>query len=166
MPAICTTLSAQLATSNEQFSSSAESSPPDTSRIQAALNSCSGTGKAVVLAPSGSDNAFLAGQNIVGLTPNPFVAATVAGPALVSTDPAGGIGTWASVSADTMPNPGTASCTTGGACAVSGVGTFTTSALAAGPGIVGFPLPGVSCVSVNFCFALEDNQLEAGTGSG
>lgn len=61
VPATCTTLSAQLATSNEQFSSSAESSPPDTSRIQAALNSCSGTGKAVVLAPSGSDNAFLAG---------------------------------------------------------------------------------------------------------
>ena len=61
VPATCTTLSAQLATSNEQFSSSAESSPPDTSRIQAALNSCSGTGQAVVLAPSGSDNAFLAG---------------------------------------------------------------------------------------------------------
>jgi polygalacturonase len=61
VPATCTTLSAQLATSNEQFSSSAESSPPDTARIQAALNSCSGTGKAVVLAPSGSDNAFLSG---------------------------------------------------------------------------------------------------------
>ena len=61
VPATCTTLSAQLATSNEQFSSGAESSPPDTARIQAALNSCSGTGKAVVLAPSGSDNAFLSG---------------------------------------------------------------------------------------------------------
>ena len=48
-------------TSNEQFSSSDESSPPDTSRIQAALNSCSGKGEAVVLAPSGSDNAFLGG---------------------------------------------------------------------------------------------------------
>jgi hypothetical protein len=94
------------------------------------------------------------------------VAATVAGPTLVSSDPAGGIGTWTSVGGDTMPSPGTASCTTGGACAVSGVGTFTTSASAAGPGIVGFPLPGVSCVSVNFCFALNDNQLEAGTGSG
>src|ERR1700681_1368296 len=61
VPSACTTLSATLATSNEQFSSSAESSPPDTSRIQSALNSCSGTGTAVVLAPSGSDNAFLSG---------------------------------------------------------------------------------------------------------
>lgn len=61
IPSTCTTLTAQLATSNEQFSSTAESSPPDTSRIQSALNSCSGTGKAVVLAPSGSNNAFLAG---------------------------------------------------------------------------------------------------------
>jgi polygalacturonase len=61
VPSACSTLSATLATSNEQFSSSAESSPPDTSRIQSALNSCSGTGKAVVLAPSGSNNAFLSG---------------------------------------------------------------------------------------------------------
>jgi polygalacturonase len=61
IPSACTTLSAQLATSNEQFSSADESTPPDTARIQSALNSCSGTGKAVVLAPSGSDNAFLSG---------------------------------------------------------------------------------------------------------
>jgi polygalacturonase len=61
IPSACTTLTAQLATSNEQFSSTAETSPPDTSRIQGALNSCSGTGKAVVLAPGGSDNAFLSG---------------------------------------------------------------------------------------------------------
>ena len=61
VPSACTTLSATLETSDEQFSSSDESSPPDTSRIQSALNSCSGTGKAVVLAPSGSDNAFLSG---------------------------------------------------------------------------------------------------------
>jgi len=61
VPAVCTTLSAQLATSNEQFSSSAESSPPDTSRIQSALNSCSGSGHAVALAPSGGNNAFLSG---------------------------------------------------------------------------------------------------------
>jgi len=60
-PAACTTLSATLATSNEQFSSSAETTPPDTSRIQSALNSCSGSGQAVVLAPSGSNNAFLSG---------------------------------------------------------------------------------------------------------
>jgi polygalacturonase len=61
VPSACATLTATLATSNEQFSSSAESTPPDTSRIQSALNTCSGTGKAVVLAPSGSDNAFLSG---------------------------------------------------------------------------------------------------------
>jgi polygalacturonase len=61
IPATCETLDAQLETSDEQFSSSDESSPPDTTRIQDALNSCSGKGEAVVLAPSGSDNAFLSG---------------------------------------------------------------------------------------------------------
>lgn len=61
IPATCETLDATLETSNEQFSSGDESSPPDTTRIQDALNSCSGTGEAVVLAPDGSDNAFLSG---------------------------------------------------------------------------------------------------------
>ena len=61
IPATCETLDAQLETSDELFSSSDESSPPDTTRIQDALNSCSGKGEAVVLAPSGSDNAFLSG---------------------------------------------------------------------------------------------------------
>jgi polygalacturonase len=61
IPATCETLDAQLETSDELFSSSDESSPPDTARIQDALNSCSGKGEAVVLAPSGSDNAFLSG---------------------------------------------------------------------------------------------------------
>jgi polygalacturonase len=61
VPAVCTTLSAQLATSNEQFSGSAELTPPDTSRIQSALNSCGGTGRAVALSASGSSNAFLSG---------------------------------------------------------------------------------------------------------
>lgn len=61
IPATCTTLTAQLATSNEKFSSAAEQSPPDTARIQSALTSCAGTDKAVVLAASGSDTAFLAG---------------------------------------------------------------------------------------------------------
>jgi polygalacturonase len=61
IPATCETLDAQLETSDEVFSSSDESSPPDTTRIQDALNSCSGKGEAVVLAPSGSDNAFLSG---------------------------------------------------------------------------------------------------------
>jgi polygalacturonase len=66
IPAACTTLTASLATSNRQFSSSAEASPPDTSRIQSALNSCTGTGRAVVLAASGADKAFLAGPLTVG----------------------------------------------------------------------------------------------------
>src|ERR1700677_718652 len=53
-PAVCETLSAQ-------FSTSQRSSPPssdDTSRLQSALTSCAGTGKSVVLAASGSNNAF------------------------------------------------------------------------------------------------------------
>ena len=53
-PAVCETLTAQ-------FSTSQRSSPPssdDTSRLQSALNSCAGTGKSVVLAASGSNNAF------------------------------------------------------------------------------------------------------------
>jgi polygalacturonase len=66
IPATCTTVTASLATSNRQFSSSAEASPPDTSRIQAALNGCVGTGKAVVLASNGANHAFLAGPLTVG----------------------------------------------------------------------------------------------------
>lgn len=61
VPATCQTLTAQLATSNEQFGSADESAPPDTSRIQSALNACAGSGHAVMLAPSGSNNAFLSG---------------------------------------------------------------------------------------------------------
>jgi polygalacturonase len=66
IPSTCTTLTATLSTSNELFSSSAESAPPDTSRIQSALNSCAGTGKAVELAANGSDTAFLSGPLSVG----------------------------------------------------------------------------------------------------
>src|SRR5215475_9376149 len=57
LPAVCLTL-------NAQFTSSQRSSPPssdDTSRIQSALNSCAGSGKSVVLAASGSNNAFYSG---------------------------------------------------------------------------------------------------------
>ncbi|HEX7645538.1 MAG TPA: glycosyl hydrolase family 28 protein [Burkholderiaceae bacterium] len=53
-PTVCKTLTAT-------FSSSSRSSPPgtdDTSRLQSALNGCQGTGKSVVLAASGSNNAF------------------------------------------------------------------------------------------------------------
>ncbi len=57
-PAVCKTLTAQ-------FTSSQRSSPPssdDTTRIQNALNSCAGTGKSVVLAVSGGNNAFYSSQ--------------------------------------------------------------------------------------------------------
>jgi polygalacturonase len=53
-PAVCTTLSAQ-------FTTSQRSSPPstdDTARLKSALSGCAGTGKSVVLAASGSKNAF------------------------------------------------------------------------------------------------------------
>lgn len=53
-PGVCQTLTAQ-------FTTSQRSSPPttdDTSRIQSALTTCAGTGKSVVLASSGSNNAF------------------------------------------------------------------------------------------------------------
>jgi|WetSurMetagenome_2_1015567.scaffolds.fasta_scaffold49944_1 polygalacturonase len=53
-PSVCDTLTAQ-------FKTSQRSSPPssdDTSRVQAALTACKGTGKSVVLAASGSYNAF------------------------------------------------------------------------------------------------------------
>jgi len=56
-PSVCDTLTAQ-------FNTSQRSSPPssdDTSRVQAALTACAGTGKSVVLASSGSDNAFYTG---------------------------------------------------------------------------------------------------------
>jgi polygalacturonase len=60
LPAVCTTLTAR-------FTTSERSSPPssdDTSRVAAALSSCKGTGKSVVLAASGSDNAFFVDKTI------------------------------------------------------------------------------------------------------
>src|SRR5262249_53567825 len=61
VPSACKTLTATLTASSEKFSSGAEASPPDTSRIQSALTSCAGTGKAVELTTSGSLNSFLSG---------------------------------------------------------------------------------------------------------
>jgi len=66
IPATCATVSSDLSTSDREFSSADEEGPPDTSRIQAALDDCLGTGKAVVLAASGSDDAFLSGPLKVG----------------------------------------------------------------------------------------------------
>ena len=60
VPGTCQPVPAQQAKpGNELFSSTEESAPPDTSRIQAALNSCAGTGKAVELTASGGNSAFL-----------------------------------------------------------------------------------------------------------
>ncbi|MBS2965682.1 cellulose binding domain-containing protein [Actinocrinis puniceicyclus] len=66
VPGTCQALSANLATGNELFSSSAESSPPDTSRLQSALNSCAGSGKAVELKANGGNAAFLSGPLSIG----------------------------------------------------------------------------------------------------
>ncbi|MEP6502738.1 MAG: glycosyl hydrolase family 28 protein [Betaproteobacteria bacterium] len=57
-PAVCVSVPAQ-------FKSSARSSPPsvdDTARLQNLITQCANTGKSVVLAASGSNNAFYTGQ--------------------------------------------------------------------------------------------------------
>jgi polygalacturonase len=59
-PTECETLSAQFTSSEVDVEDPTTSD--DTTRIQDALNSCEGSGKAVVLASSGSDNAFLSGK--------------------------------------------------------------------------------------------------------
>src|SRR5580658_3451119 len=59
-PTACETLSAQFTSSQVDIASPPTSD--DTSRIQSALNTCENSNKAVVLAVSGSDNAFLSGK--------------------------------------------------------------------------------------------------------
>ena len=62
--AVCKTLTAQLTMSNRMAGSSQETTPPDTSRIQSALASCSQSGSAPVavkLVAGGTHNAFLSG---------------------------------------------------------------------------------------------------------
>lgn len=93
------------------------------------------------------------------------IAAIVGGAPLVSTDPAGGVGTWNEAANETN-SLGFAACTARGQCAVSGVGSFHASGGAPGPGLVGFPLPGVSCVSTSFCVTVTDGQLAVGTVMG
>ncbi|GAA1957641.1 glycoside hydrolase family 28 protein [Catenulispora subtropica] len=62
VPGTCTPVVSTLPKpSNELFTSAQESAPPDTARIQAALNSCAGTGKAVELKAAGGNAAFLSG---------------------------------------------------------------------------------------------------------
>jgi hypothetical protein len=93
------------------------------------------------------------------------IAAVVAGTPLVSTDPAGGVRTWNEAAAETN-NLGFATCTPRGKCSVSGVGSFRARGGAPGPGMVGFPLPGVNCVSTSFCVTVTDNQLAVGKVAG
>ena len=61
VPRACIVLRAALSTTTGQFSSTDEASPPDTSRIRAALNRCAFTGRAVVLAAGSAGNSFLSG---------------------------------------------------------------------------------------------------------
>ncbi len=93
------------------------------------------------------------------------VAAIVAGEPLISTDPAGGVERWTEATNGSMDNPGFAACTTAGRCSVSGVGSFAAQGEAPGPGIAGYPLPGVSCVSITFCVTVTDEELAVGTGA-
>jgi hypothetical protein len=93
------------------------------------------------------------------------VAAVLGGEPLISTNPAGGVKTWTVATNGSMDNPGFAACTTAGQCSVSGVGSFVAGG-APGPGIVGYPLPGVSCVSIAFCVTVSDEQLAVGTEAG
>src|SRR5215831_14622877 len=67
IPATCTALSSALAyPSSRSFTTSQETTPPDTARIQGALNSCAGSGHAVELRASGSNNAFLTAPLTIG----------------------------------------------------------------------------------------------------
>ncbi len=59
VPPTCRRVFANLSTSDGTFSAQDESAPPDTQRIQQALDDCAGTGRAVELAPSAGQDAFL-----------------------------------------------------------------------------------------------------------
>ncbi|MGH3191149.1 MAG: glycoside hydrolase family 28 protein [Streptosporangiaceae bacterium] len=61
LPGVCIRLRAGLSTSTGEFSTADETTPPDTSRIQRALDLCAYTGRAVELVTAGSNNAFLSG---------------------------------------------------------------------------------------------------------
>jgi polygalacturonase len=58
-PPTCRRVFARLSTSNGTFSAQDENNPPDTQRVQSALDACAGTGRAVELAPGPSNDAFL-----------------------------------------------------------------------------------------------------------
>jgi polygalacturonase len=66
VPHACVVLHAALSTTTGEFGTTDETSPPDTTRIQAALNRCAGTGLAVVLAAGHAGNSFLSGPLTIG----------------------------------------------------------------------------------------------------
>ncbi len=66
LPRACIVLRAVLSTTTGTFSSADETTPPDTARIQAALDRCAGTGRAVELAGDAVGNSFLSGPITIG----------------------------------------------------------------------------------------------------
>ncbi len=68
LPGLCMVLGAALSTTTGEFSTADETTPPDTARIQAALDRCAGSGRAVMLAPGfgNGSNAFLSGPLTIG----------------------------------------------------------------------------------------------------
>lgn len=66
LPRACIVLRAVLSTTTGTFSSADETTPPDTARIQAALDRCAGTGRAVELAVDPVGNSFLSGPLTIG----------------------------------------------------------------------------------------------------
>ncbi len=68
-PRICKTVRAQLQSGTRLFSRTLEHNPPDTARIQSAMNACAqAPGRpsvAVLLSPSGMNNAFLSGPLVI-----------------------------------------------------------------------------------------------------
>ena len=67
VPGTCATVtSARPSPANQLFSAALEADAPDTARIQAALNTCAGTGQAVLLAADGADTGFLSAPLTIG----------------------------------------------------------------------------------------------------
>lgn len=59
LPATCRTLTAELPGGTRVFGAADEAAPPDTARIQAALDACAGSGRSVLLSRAGADSSFL-----------------------------------------------------------------------------------------------------------
>jgi polygalacturonase len=66
LPPTCAVVTARESAHQRTFSDADEAAPPDTARIQAALNDCAGSGGAVVLAGSVPYRAFLSGPLSIG----------------------------------------------------------------------------------------------------